>query len=158
MTKPTGMPKGRKPGLGKVPGSGARLGIEYGPTKLDLPMTAKVVQMARGGMPKIEISKALGLGQNTLTGWLRLGEEDVENGEETVYSQLSLAFDKAEAEFVQSCIALWQTHFREDWRSIQAFMSRRWPKTWGLVTEAMQQGEGVEAIRVALKAEEYEAI
>lgn len=131
----------------------------YGATKLDLPMQAKIVEAARSGLPLNRIHKLVNLSHITIQGWLKHGEADHEAGLTNEYTQLYVAVEQAETQFMQEAIILWRAQFKEDWRAIEKFLSRRFPKEWGQISEQMQGAEdGSDPIRIHLKEEEYEAI
>lgn len=128
------------------------------PRGLDLKMTNDIAHLAKLGMFHKDIAAAVRISPVTLSKWLSRGEEDFDDDILSIYAQLYEEVTSGEAEFITRAVVQWQAQWKDDWRSIQAFLKARWPKHWGAASEAIAAGESVEAVRVILRQEEYEAI
>lgn len=124
-----------------------------------------------------------GLHPATLSRWIRKGTEEItrmaQTGTETPetteqpYANLVIGLMTADADAQMRLIAHWQDHFEKDWRAVEKYMARRWPKVWGdapsrleltgagggpvQIAAAVMSHDDAEAMLAAVEAREAEA-
>ena len=76
-------------------------GFEGSPMRLKKDYIPLIVDMMKHRMTKSDMAKRLGLGINTIRGWLVIGEKAKSEGKRSVYCQLYDAVNEAEAGLVQ---------------------------------------------------------
>lgn len=111
-------------------------GLDTGATIYD----AIVISVQSGATHEIAATWA-GVHPTTLSRWIRRGSEEIarmaknnlEHPETTEepYAKLVIDLMTADADAQMRLIAHWDEHFGRDWRAVEKFMQRRWPKVWG---------------------------
>lgn len=111
------------------------------------------------GMTMSGAAALCGIFPTTLQDWQRRGmneiarmaTEQLEEPAETECPFVALVWGCTQAEAVlqNKAIAAWQKHWPKDWRSVQAFMAKRFKDEWGETSKVELTGANGGAIRVA---------
>lgn len=102
------------------------------PTVLTPDVRAKVCDAMRIGAYQVEAARYAGIGENTLSGWLKTGRADIAAGDGgSVHAQFAAEFAAAEAQAVIRALTVVQRAAAEgDWRAATTWMARRHPQRW----------------------------
>ncbi|WP_018503000.1 hypothetical protein [Parafrankia discariae] len=110
-------------------------------------VAAKLCAAMRVGSYQVEAARFAGIGQNTLTTWLRRGRDDIAAGRlDTAHARLVAEFEQAEATAVVGALGVIQRAAAAgDWRAALAWLGRRHSDRWG------EKGPGTTVVNVGVE-------
>ena len=112
-------------------------------SKLTLGVQTKICDALQGGNYFNTACRYAGVAPSTGWEWLDRGEKErPRRGRGDIYAQFAEAIRAAEAETEIELVKDWKAQMGEDWRSIQTFLERRYPDTWGRKERRELVGEG----------------
>lgn len=113
-------------------------------TKLSPEVQAKVVEALEQGNYFNTACRYAGIAPATGEDWKARGEdEQPRRRKDPIYVAFAQAVRAAEAKVQVEMIKRWQRQMPEDWRAIESFMKRRYPKEWGdTVKQEITGGDG----------------
>lgn len=147
------------------------------PSKLNPAMITKIAEGLRGGGYREVVAAHAGIAVSTLYAWLERGEADLATRDRleaegatdaeidatrTLFSELSEAATRAEAEAELEASALILSAAKDDWRAAAEFLRRRHTKRWTATERLEVEGDhrvhGGVAVHVTPEPERQEEI
>src|SRR6266508_6054986 len=110
------------------PADGALGGIRN--TMLTPESTDAICEIVRHGNYITTACRVLQIGIRTVTRWMSLGRQAVEEGREDMYSVFYLRVKEAEACAEIYAVEAWRSHLDRDWRACKDYLARRFPDRW----------------------------
>ena len=124
------------------------------PSKLDDAIIKNISNAIMLGLNYMRTAELVGISDHCFLDWRKIGEQDYNKGENSLYSKLFLAIKKAEAQGIASRLARINEAEKEHWQAGAWWLERRYPDEWGR-KERVEMGGTVkiESILGALPAD-----
>lgn len=103
------------------------------PLKLDEELIKKLSGYIAKGSYAITACQCCGLAEKTFYDYINQGNRDIENNEETIFSQLVKSLKSAEAECEHALASMIKETAldKKEWLPAMTFLERRHPERWG---------------------------
>jgi pyruvate/2-oxoacid:ferredoxin oxidoreductase beta subunit len=103
------------------------------PSKLTPELIEKLSSYVRDGNYFITACQACRISKNSLYSWLNKAEDDLENGRESLYTNLMDSLKKAESDAEAEMVEIVRGKAKNDkeWLPAMTYLERRHPERWG---------------------------
>ena len=103
------------------------------PRKLNDGMIEAISTAIRKGNYMITACQLAGIDASTMFHWHKQGQDDIDNGLDTIYTRLIISVKRAEAEAEQRLVEVVReaAEVKRDWLPAMTFLERRHPDRWG---------------------------
>jgi transposase len=99
--------------------------------KLNEEVIKKAANMIRAGNYQKVVAQALGVSEVTWYNWLKRGEQEANEGKDTLRAKFFKEIKRAEAEAIIRNVAIIQKAAATTWQAAAWWLERRYPDEWG---------------------------
>ena len=101
------------------------------PNKLNPEVISIISEAIKDGCNLREVADDAEITPRSLRAWVKLGRRDQENGDDTIYAQLTIAMARARASLARRLSKGIVIQSDTDWRAAQYLLERLYKKSWG---------------------------
>jgi|TARA_R110000824_G_scaffold141291_1_gene307764 hypothetical protein len=120
-------------------------------SKLTPQLAENLGLLIREGCFVVNACDIVGINQDTFYDWKKRGRADLEEGENTIYSEFVELVTREESKLEAELIQLWKGYMvgpDGDYRAIRDFMRYRWPKRYSPTVKTELSGTDGEPIEI----------